>query len=203
MKSVNASVMAFGITSLLSFVSAPVQGATLHFDDQTASHSYGFSAKAGAGANGPGINNLIQFEKINGRIYTINNNPQGLPDSTNIQLQNVNNDTVPTDGNFPAGSIGWSFDGNSTTTPTYSFTLFAGGKFYYPQEYKYTLIVTVDGKHSCSVTTNPTTNWDGGFVICHKVPFNQSSRIEVILKAAQLLPESALSLPLTHVHYGS
>ena len=195
MKSLNASVMAFGITSLLSFVSAPVQGATLTFDDQTASHSYGFSAKAGVGGNGPSINDLIKFEKINGRTFTINQSRQGLPYSTNIQLQNVNNDTVPTDGNFPAGSIGWSFDGNSNTTPTYSFTLFAGGKFYYPQEYKYTLTITIDGKHSCTVTTNPTTNWDGGFVICHKLPFNKGSHIQATLKAVQLPPESAPSLP--------
>ena len=186
-KGVQASLMACSITSLLSFV-ATTHGASIHFDDQTASHSYGFSAKAGAGAHGPSISDLVQFEKISGRSFTINSNPQGLPDSTNIQLQNVNNDTVPTDGDFPTGSIGWSFDGGTLTSPTYSFTLFAGGKFYYPKEHKYTLTVTIDGKHSCTVTTNPTSNWDGGFVICHKIPFNHGSRIQVTLKALEPSP---------------
>ena len=152
--------------------------ATIRFDDQTAASSYGFSAKATGFANDA----LKYFTKVGTHTYTINNvSNQGeeIPNSTNISLQNVNDDSHPTDGKFPAGSIGWSFDGTNVHNPTYTFTVFAGGKYYYPEERSYTITLTVDGKQHPPVKTNTGSDWKP--TLFNKVSFNKNSKISVTL----------------------
>ncbi|CAM3530801.1 hypothetical protein [Parendozoicomonas haliclonae] len=174
-----ARLVALGSCASVIICIQNTQAATLFFDDQTAASSYGFSAKA-TGFKGDA---LKYFTKVNGHTYTIGNvSSQGndIPNSTNISLQNVNDDTHPTMGAFPQGSLGWSFDGSSTANPTYTFTVFAGGKYYYPDERSYSITITVDGKGLGTVNTNTSSDWHPTHF--NKIPFNKNSKIDVVLK---------------------
>ena len=168
-------------TLLSSIFSAQLNAASIFFDDQTAIASYGFSAKAAGFTAGA----LTYFTKINNKTFDIlNTNIAGnyLPVSTNISLQSVNDDTHPTIASFPQGSIGWSFDGDTAARPTYTFTVFAGGMFYYEGEASYQIQLNVDGTQLPPTTTNPSTNWAPS--LFHKVPFNKNSKITVIITRA-------------------
>ncbi len=163
-------------TLLGAFFSAQLNAASIFFDDQTAATNYGFSAKA----DGFEDNSLKHFTKVNDKTFTILNKRVAghyIPVNVSMSLQSVLDDDHPKKASFPEGSIGWSFDGTNAADPTYTFVVYAGGKYCYVDESSYQIHLSVDGVELHSTTTHPSTNW--GRSLFHKVSFNKNSKITV------------------------
>ncbi|WP_257280795.1 MULTISPECIES: hypothetical protein [unclassified Endozoicomonas] len=171
-------LLAIPVGLLLSGFLSTTFAAEVTFRDETVGMSYGFSATA------PGFehNALRYFRKVGGLAVTIDsviNSGVYLPVSTNISFQNVNNDLHPTDARYPQGSVGWSFDSPDVYQPTYTFTIFAGGRFYYPNEQPYMITLSVDGRDYGPVKTNEQSNWSPTYF--SKVSFSDSSKMIITL----------------------
>ncbi|WP_257254248.1 MULTISPECIES: hypothetical protein [unclassified Endozoicomonas] len=167
------------------FLSSFASAADVVFRDETVGIGYGFSAKA----DGFEYSALTHFRKVSGLSVTLDAVEKSgvyVPINTNISLQNVNDDTHPTDAKYPQGSVGWSLDSPDVYRPTYTFTVFAGGKFYYPDEQSYQISLSVDGREYGPVVTDPQSNWSPTYF--NAVPFAESSRLTIVLSPLPLSP---------------
>ncbi|WP_448218724.1 hypothetical protein [Endozoicomonas sp. 2B-B] len=162
------------------------------FRDETVGLGYGFSAKA----DGFAYSGLTHFRKVNGlsvKLDFVEKSGVYIPVNTNIGFQNVNDDAHPTDARYPQGSVGWSLDSSDVYKPTYTFSVFAGGRFYYPDEQPYQVTLSVDGKEYGPVKTDSQSNWSPTYF--HNVPFAESSRLTIVLSPLPLIQLSEGAVP--------
>ena len=159
-------------------VPAALQAATIHFNDETTG-GYGFSAKAGGFKNNA-LGNFVKVGHKSFELDSVTKNGHDIPKTTTIALQNADHDRVPTNQAYPAGTFGWSYDGGGLENPTYTFTLFAGGKFWFEGEQCYVLSFSVDNGKSYSVATNPHTDKNPKLV--NRVLFRDSSTVVITLR---------------------
>ncbi|WOG28348.1 hypothetical protein [Endozoicomonas sp. 8E] len=185
------------------FLSGFASAADVVFRDETVGIGYGFSAKA----DGFEYSALTHFRKVNGLSVTLDSVEKSgvyIPVNTIIGLQNVNDDVHPTDAKHPMGSVGWSLDSPDVYKPTYTFSVFAGGRFYYPDEQPYLITLSVDGREYGPVKTDSQSSWSPTFF--NNVPFAESSRLTIVLSPLPLHPLSSLpegSVPEGSVPEGS
>ncbi|WP_422135874.1 hypothetical protein [Endozoicomonas sp. ALD040] len=174
------------------FLSGFASAADVVFRDETVGLGYGFSAKA----DGFAYSGLTHFRKVNGlsvKLDFVEKSGVYIPVNTNIGFQNVNDDAHPTDARYPQGSVGWSIDSSDVYKPTYTFSVFAGGRFYYPDEQPYQVTLSVDGKEYGPVKTDSQSNWSPTYF--HNVPFAESSRLTIVLSPLPLIQLSEGAVP--------
>ncbi|WP_422472949.1 hypothetical protein [Endozoicomonas sp. ALB032] len=182
------------------FLSGFASAADVVFRDETVGLGYGFSAKA----DGFAYSGLTHFRKVNGlsvKLDFVEKSGVYIPVNTNIGFQNVNDDAHPTDARYPQGSVGWSLDSSDVYKPTYTFSVFAGGRFYYPDEQPYQVTLSVDGKEYGPVKTDSQSNWSPTYF--HNVPFAESSRLTIVLSPLPLIQLSEGAVPGGAVPEGS
>ncbi|WP_422135453.1 hypothetical protein [Endozoicomonas sp. ALD040] len=171
-------LMAIPVGLLLSGFLSTASAAEVTFRDETVGLGYGFSAVAAGFQH----NAFRYFRKVGGLKATLDSFIKSgvyLPISTSISLQNVNNDLHPTDARYPKGTVAWSLDSPDVYKPTYTFSVFAGGIFYYPDEQPYMITLSVDGRDYGPVKTNRESNWSP--TRFERVPFSDSSDVVITL----------------------
>ncbi|WP_252177591.1 hypothetical protein [Endozoicomonas sp. 4G] len=171
-------LLAVPVGVILSGFLSVASAVDVTFRDETVGSGYGFSAKAPGFAH----DSMRYFRKVNGLSVSLDNVIKSgvyIPINTIIDLQNVDNDLYPTDAKYPEGKVAWSIDSPDVYEPTYMFTVFAGGKFYYANERTYQITLTVDGRDYGPVKTDKQSNFSPTYF--KKVPFSESSKLTITL----------------------